>query len=229
MQAGSFWRLLADAVMVLIPMILSLTVHEFSHAFVAKRLGDNTAEAAGRLNLNPMNHADPFGTLLLPLLILMANGATGLGRIPFFGWAKPVPVNAGRFTRKITARTGNTLVAAAGPVSNLLLSLVCAALLSVAEHTALGASLAPPLKTLLIQMLFINGGLFVFNMIPIYPLDGEKVVAGFLSTSNAIAFERFNRQFGTWVLWGIIFFARDLIAYPAQLVVSGVLTVVGLS
>jgi Zn-dependent protease len=222
-------RLLADAVMVLIPMILSLTVHEFAHAFLAKRLGDNTAEKEGRLNLNPLNHADPFGTLLLPLLILLANGATGGGRIPFFGWAKPVPVNAGRFTRKITARTGNMLVAAAGPTANLLMALLCAGILSVTAHTGLAASLAPPLQTLLVQMLFINGGLFVFNMIPIYPLDGEKVVAGFLSTPNAIKFERFNRQFGTWALWGIILFARDLIAYPAQLVVSGVLTVVGLN
>src|SRR4051812_18777201 len=106
--------------MVLIPMILSLTVHEFSHAWAAKRVGDNTGELAGRLTLNPLAHADPFGTVLLPLLILMANGAVGMGRIPFFGWAKPVPFNAGRFTRKVTARMGSTLVAAAGPISNLL-------------------------------------------------------------------------------------------------------------
>lgn len=229
MESGSFLRLLADAFMVLIPMILSLTVHEFSHAFVARKLGDDTAEQQGRLNLNPLSHADPIGTFLLPLLILMANGGAGMGRIPFFGWAKPVPINAGRFTRKISVRWGTALVSAAGPLSNLALALLCAGTLSVLLHTGTITRLPEPFFLLLKAMLGINVALFVFNMIPLYPLDGEKVLSGFLSTSNSIQFERFNRTYGTWVLWGLIFVGRGILMYPINLVSTGVLTVVGLS
>src|SRR5689334_11759130 len=90
---GDLTHFVAQAVMVLIPLVLSLTVHEFAHAWAAKRLGDDTAERMGRLTLNPAAHADPMGTVILPLIILVANGAAAGGAIPFFGWAKPVPVN----------------------------------------------------------------------------------------------------------------------------------------
>jgi Zn-dependent protease len=226
---GSFAPVLANAIMVLIPMILSLTVHEFSHAYVARKLGDNTAEMMGRLNLNPLSHADPVGTVLLPLMILMANGAGGMGRIPFFGWAKPVPINPGRFTRKISVRWGNALVASAGPLSNLGLAVLCGGALSVLLHTGWVAQFPEPFFLFLKTMFGINIALCVFNMIPIYPLDGEKVVSGFLRPELSIQFERFNRQYGTWVLWGIIFLGRGLIAVPIGWVSTGVLTAVGLS
>src|SRR5258708_984601 len=107
MLSGDVGHALLEAALVLVPMILSLTVHEFAHAAMARSLGDDTAERLGRLNLNPLSHIDPVGTLVLPL-ILMTSGA------PFsFGWAKPVPFNPARFRRDVNIRTGATLVAAA--------------------------------------------------------------------------------------------------------------------
>ena len=212
--------------MVIIPMALSLTVHEFAHAFAAKKLGDDTAEKMGRLNLNPLSHADPFGTVLVPLIILVANRSAA-GGIPLFGWAKPVPVNAGRFTRRITARRGSMIVSGAGPLANLAMALLSGGILSVVQHQ--GLPVAAALQQLLLQMIFINVALGVFNLLPIYPLDGEKMVAGFLGAEQAIRFERFNQQFGTWILWGIIFFARDLISIPVQFIAQVVLAAVRLT
>src|SRR5512142_2218234 len=98
---------------ILIPLLLSLTVHEFAHAWSAARLGDDTGARAGRLTLNPLAHIDPIGTILLPLL-----------GIPF-GWARPVPVDPSRFRRTVKMRTGVMLTAAAGPLSNVILAVVC--------------------------------------------------------------------------------------------------------
>ena len=219
-----------QAMTVLIPMILSLTVHEFAHAFTAKRLGDDTAERMGRLNLNPIAHADLFGTIIMPMLSLVSGGM-GMA-VPFFGWAKPVPVDAGRFRRTVSVRWGSALVAAAGPLSNLLMALLCAGLLSVVAHQGPGTAFAahmPPSVELLLMMVRINAALFVFNLIPIYPLDGQKVLSGFLSPGRAISFDRFNQQYGVWVLWGIILFGRGIIARPVFWVANSVLALVGLT
>src|SRR5580698_8792478 len=107
---------LLQGIKYLIPLILSLTVHEWAHAYSAFRLGDDTAARQGRLTLNPIPHIDPFGTILCPLL-----------GIPF-GWAKPVPVNPVRFNREISMRAGMMITAAAGPLSNLVLAVLCSAL-----------------------------------------------------------------------------------------------------
>jgi Zn-dependent protease len=210
------------AVAMLVPMILSLSVHEFAHAWVAKRLGDDTAEKQGRLTLNPLPHVDPIGTVLLPLAIMVAGG----GAMGFFGWARPVPVNAGRFSRRINVRTGMMLVAAAGPLSNLVLAFAAGGLLSLSGH--MGLPLAPPLTELLQLMIGVNVGLFVFNLIPIHPLDGQKVLSGLLSAPAAIRFERFNYQFGWMTLLFVVIVARDALAVPIVLVTSGVLNAVGL-
>src|SRR5687768_7374424 len=103
---------LSTRVMILIPLLLSLTVHEWAHAYSAYRLGDDTAEREGRLTLNPIAHIDPLGTLLLPLL-----------GIPF-GWARPVPVNPTRFRRDVSMRSGMMLTAAAGPASNVVIAVL---------------------------------------------------------------------------------------------------------
>lgn len=230
MRSDSFAMVIFQAMTVLIPMILSLTVHEYAHAFVAKRFGDDTAERLGRLTLNPLAHADPFGTLIMPMLSLVAGGM-GMG-MPFFGWAKPVPVDAGRFRRSISVRWGSAAVSAAGPLSNLLMALLCGGLLSVlarqGAQTALAAHL-PPAGEFLLMMVRINAALFVFNLIPIYPLDGQKVVSGFLSPGRAISFDKFNQQYGVWVLWGIILFGRGIIATPVIWVGNVVLSLVGLT
>lgn len=225
MQSNQAAQILGNAVMVLIPLILSLTVHEFAHAFVAKRLGDDTAEKMGRLTLNPIAHADPFGTVLLPLLILVLNAG-----IPFFAWAKPTPINAGRFTRKISARLGSSLVAAAGPLSNFTMAFLCAGVWSLLNrfgHT--DPETTEAMTRLLISLIWMNTGLAVFNLLPFHPLDGETIVSGFLSTQSAIGFARFNYVYGRWILFAIVFIpqARDLLVRPIMWIVRCILTVTG--
>ncbi len=210
------------ALAVLLPMILSLTVHEYSHALAAKKLGDDTADAMGRLTLNPLAHIDLVGTVILPLALLMFGGGF------FFGWAKPVPYNPMRFSRKVSMRTGGMLVAAAGPASNLGLALIAAGVYSLGLHLGGPDLLSEAAQGLLFSFILINIALFVFNMIPVYPLDGQKVLLGFLSGEAAVRFERFNLQFGSFLLLGVIFFGRHLIAIPFELVRRGVFTLVGL-
>ncbi len=224
---GSLTQLLALGVMVLVPLVLSLTVHEYAHAWAARRLGDDTAQQMGRLTLNPVAHADPIGTVLLPLVIIVANGAAG-GGVPFFGWAKPVPVNGGRFRREINVRSGMMLVAAAGPLSNLLIAALCAVGWSITAHLGLWPGVPEPIRVLTERMVEVNVALFVFNMIPIHPLDGQKVLTGLLSAPVALRFERWSYQFGWMALMVVIFVAQDWLAVPIWLVQSGLLAAVGL-
>jgi Zn-dependent protease len=145
-----------------IPVLLALTVHEWAHAFVAFQLGDDTALRQGRLTLNPFPHLDPVGTILLPL-----------AGVPF-GWAKPVPVDPARFRPEITMEHGLLLTAAAGPVSNLILAMGCAALLRVSDLCAAGFH--PALDSFLLRSTAINLALAMFNLLPIPPLDGSRIV-----------------------------------------------------
>ena len=226
-------HVVGDAILVLVPMILSLTVHEFAHAWVATRLHDDTPRNLGRLTLNPLAHADLMGTILLPLLILVANGATGLSAVgmglPFLGWAKPVPVNPTRFRRSVSMRTGMMLVAFAGPIANLILSFICLVIYTFLLRTGYLEEVSPSIRTLLFYMFFTNIGLFVFNMIPVYPLDGQKVLAGLLPRASAERFEHFNLQFGWILLLGLIFMGRNILALPIMWVSRGLLNLVGIS
>jgi Zn-dependent protease len=150
-------------------LVLAVSVHEFSHAFAAHKLGDPTPEAQGRLTLNPMAHADPIGTLALP--IILALSSMGL----LFGWGRPVETQPRHYTRKVTMRSGMALVAFAGPLSNLLLAF---GTIAVLWGLALGGVLTAPLSGTHPVRLFFNLNLllFVFNLIPIHPLDGGKVL-----------------------------------------------------
>jgi Zn-dependent protease len=151
--------------MYLIPLVLSLTVHEFSHAWSAYLLGDDTARLQGRMTLNPLVHMDPIGTFLLPLL-----------GIPF-GWAKPVPVNPSRFTRKVSMGTGMMLTAIAGPASNALLALGCAVTYGlILRFNPEFMDQQPAIASLLFVGLQMNIALAIFNMLPIPPLDGSRVL-----------------------------------------------------
>ncbi|MBI2893751.1 MAG: site-2 protease family protein [Deltaproteobacteria bacterium] len=159
---------LPRVVLTLVTMILSLTVHEYAHARTAWALGDDTAASHGRLTLNPMSHVDALGTLLLPAL------ASWYGGIPFIGWARPVPFNPVRFTRRLTMRTGTALVAVAGPLSNVLLAVACAVGLRFLPHFHgpwVGAA-----GTMLFTMVHLNVGLAIFNLLPIPPLDGSRLL-----------------------------------------------------
>lgn len=157
----------------LIPMILSLSVHEFAHALAATRLGDGTAKAAGRLTLNPIAHVDVVGTLILPALSVI------LGGVAFLGWAKPVPCRPDRFRRGVPPRLGLAMVAVAGPLSNLALAVLSAgalALLARAGSPILNGQQPTPIAALLIATFTLNVGLAVFNLLPFPPLDGHRLL-----------------------------------------------------
>ena len=182
MSSDNLIHQLAQAGLVLVPMILSLSVHEFAHAFVAKRLGDDTAQMMGRLTLNPIAHIDLVGTIILPIMLLMWGGGF------FFGWAKPVPVNPARFNRRVKMRTGMMLTAAAGPLSNLVMATICMGIAAAGYHLGVSEDWGMT-RDLLSRMLLINVGLAVFNMIPVPPLDGGRVAVAIIQklTGNRIS------------------------------------------
>jgi Zn-dependent protease len=158
----------------LITMVLSLSVHEFAHAVVADRLGDDTPRRQGRLTLSPLEHYDVFGTFIIPTI------ATLLGGFAWIGWARPVETVPSNYTRRLNMRTGEVLVAVAGPLSNLLLATMSIAALSVFSHVdpGMGAGQGTPaaVAELLKAMFFVNIGLCVFNLIPLPPLDGSRLL-----------------------------------------------------
>lgn len=162
------------AVLVLVPVILSLAVHEYAHALVADSLGDDTPRLMGRLTLNPASHVDLVGSILIPLLGMF----TGF----YFGWAKPVMVNPVRIRRSIRMGTGHMLIAVAGPLANLLLVLLAVLLYVLGKHV-LGSLFPEPLLALLGSLAWINLILALFNLLPIPPLDGSRLLLWLLPHS----------------------------------------------
>jgi Zn-dependent protease len=154
-------------------MILSLSVHEFAHAFVATKLGDDTPELDGRLTLSPAAHVDPIGTLLVPTISILMVGYS------FIGWAKPVAFNPVRFKRGVDMRRGIALTAAAGPISNLLLAVLSIAVLTGLLRAGVltgGNANHDSIVRFLMAMFSVNVGLCVFNFLPIPPLDGSRLL-----------------------------------------------------
>jgi Zn-dependent protease len=173
-------------------MLVSLTVHEAAHAWTADRLGDNTARLLGRVSLNPIVHIDPIGTILLPLI-------AAYSRLPLIGWAKPVPVNLNNLRN---GRRDFMVIAAAGPISNLLQ----AALIAIALRlgVAMDASFEFSRAADVLQLgVWINVLLAFFNLVPIPPLDGGNVLAGLLPDRAAHAFDAL-RPFGFFLLYGLM-------------------------
>jgi Zn-dependent protease len=171
-------------------LLISLTIHEAAHAWTADRLGDPTARMLGRVSLNPIVHIDPIGTVVLPIIALV----TG---IPLIGWAKPVPVN-GRNLRH--PRRDFMLVAAAGPISNLLQAVVIAIVLRVLDASGIGPAL---LYQSLGLAILVNLMLAFFNLIPVPPLDGGNVLLGLLPPRLAAQYDQV-RQFGFIILYVLL-------------------------
>lgn len=166
----------------MIPFLMAIVFHEFGHAFVARRHGDTTADDLGRLTLNPIPHLDPIGTVLFPMI----NMVTG---IPFmFGWAKPVPIN---YNRLKPYRRGLFLVSLAGPATNTVLAFFSALTVQLLDSfVPHDFWLAEPLVGMAYVSVMINLALAMFNLIPLPPLDGSKMIESFLNYEQTQKFER---------------------------------------
>ncbi len=196
-------------------LLLTITIHESAHAWSAYKLGDPTAYQLGRITLNPLPHIDPIGTVILPLIMMM----TG---IPFFGWAKPVPVNPLNLRNP---RRDNLWISAAGPLSNLITAAVFLVVISLLkllypgirysfisaisifygqQGFSSGFHLLDGLALILFLGALINTILAVFNLIPIPPLDGSGVLMGFLSDEAAEKYDQI-RPYGFFIILGLLF------------------------
>jgi Zn-dependent protease len=190
--------LITQVVLAVIPAILAITLHEAAHGYAALALGDDTAQLAGRLSLNPLRHVDRTGTILLPGFLLIAQLLT-IGRVEFmFGWAKPVPIGAWKFRNP---RGGMAIVAAAGPAANFVLAWLGGLALYLVPVEAVGTEA-------IIQQLFVNFILFnlvlgLFNLLPIPPLDGGRIVVGILPAGLAMRWARMERAGILIVLLGV--------------------------
>lgn len=181
--------LIQQIVIAALPVLIAITFHEVSHGYVAYRLGDQTAKMLGRLTLNPIAHIDIFGTVIMPvMLLILTNGQF------VFGYAKPVPINPMNFRKP---RQGMALSAAAGPVTNILLALASFILarfilapLSIISPAEVTEAVIKPLLMIFSASIVMNVVLACFNMIPIPPLDGGRVLAGLLPSKQAISFSK---------------------------------------
>lgn len=213
----------------LIPMLLSLSVHEYAHARSAWWLGDDTAATQGRLTLNPFAHADPIGTFVMPVLAQISGG------LPLIGWAKPVPVNPVRFDRRFSMHVGMAITAVAGPLSNIVLVLLSVGGLRVLSE-ATGLSLFDLLVEpedgrrtgvqvgahLLMVMSFMNAGLAVFNLLPLPPLDGSRLLPRSVQATLAPL-----QMFSYFLLMGAIYFLGGIIRIPVGYMMMAAYGLVG--
>jgi Zn-dependent protease len=209
-------------------LLFAITVHEASHGWAAKRMGDPTAFDLGRVSLNPLVHIDPIGTVVLPLMLVLIGA-------PAFGWAKPVPVNPYNLRHP---RRDNLIISAAGPAANLLTSVGAMVLLLILKFTvpgvraflqspALFRAILPqgfyPLQGLALILYFaviINIYLAVFNMIPVPPLDGSGILLGVLSEKAAARYDKL-RPYGFFVVLALLYLnVLDVIILPLNVLIS---------
>lgn len=192
-----------------VPFIMAVVFHEFAHGFVARHWGDHTAEEAGRLTLNPLPHIDPIGTLLFPII----NMLTGIQLL--FGWANPVPINPNRFRKY---RPALFWVSLAGPGMNFLLAILsAAAFCSILRFMPSDFYLFEPLAIMSKVSVSLNFALGIFNLVPLPPLDGSKIVESFLSLEATRKYEQLSRYSFFILLALLMTGAFNLLEYPIRL------------
>lgn len=180
-------------VFIAIGAIYSIIIHEVAHGLVAKNLGDDTASVMGRLTFNPLAHIDIFGTIVLPVLLIIMH-------LPAFGYAKPVPVNPNKMANP---NSDYFIVALAGPISNFFIALVLGLLVRFFNFPLI-------IEEILFSLIAINLVLMIFNLIPIPPLDGSKVLGLFLPQESLFVLQ----QVGMIVLFGLIIFSSSIPVIP---------------
>jgi Zn-dependent protease len=204
-----------EQIITIIALIASIIIHEMSHGYAANALGDPTARLQGRLSGNPLVHIDPLGSVILPALLYFSHAGF------VFGWAKPVPYNPYNLSNQ---RWGEALVALAGPASNFLLAAIFAAIVRLAPMFDLSQSFV----AIAWYVVYINVLLGFFNLIPVPPLDGSKILMAILPPRLQMQYRRFvqfSEQYGMFVMFGFIFLFMTLFSHPFFVFVS---TIVGL-
>jgi Zn-dependent protease len=220
-----FQDLIFRLVIFLGPLILAISVHEFSHVAMARWLGDDLGTRMGRYTLDPLKHIDPIWTIALPALLITMSTATGAAGIPLFAAGKPAPYNPMGLNRRfngkrISLRYAELLVAVAGPLSNLLLGFISICIIFTLLHFGFESTGAGSAIGLATQFLYLNVSLFVFNLIPVPPLDGSKVFVALLPRNLARRYEAVAMQLSFVLLGLLIFGGGALMASVIRLVVN---------
>ena len=177
-----------------IPVLFAITIHEVAHGWMANKLGDDTARRLGRLSLNPIKHIDPFGTILLPLILILIHSPI------VFGAAKPVPVDVRNFKNP---RRDMAIVALAGPLANVLMAIFWVGIFFVSQQIITNEAILLGMIKMALAGILINLVLFAFNLIPIPPLDGGRVLSGFMPPNISKLFDKLE-PFGFFIVIGLV-------------------------